>query len=200
MAKGKGGQRVLRLKGVRRPVMTPPVEGPYPTFWRMEQIPSQDLIPNPKRSEAAWDNLSWMVSPEGDVFLTRTITGGNPEHSAGGDVISRRLGYPTRAGGDQWGGLGRSMEKGWSTVRWWVYPNETQGWLHIREAGKKTTATLRRVQNIVEKLNGVGLRMAGSRKPINIDFDMASGDPERVPWTGTYADLMSAGSWRDLGG
>lgn len=198
MAKGKGGQRVLRLKGVRRPVMTPPVEGPYPTFWRTEQLSSEDLSPNPKNRTTAWDNLSWMVSPEGDVFLTRTITGGNPEHSAGGDVISRRLGYPTKAGGDQWGGLGRALENGWSTVRWWVMPgSKSGGWLSIREAGGKDTPTLRRLKRMIDKLTDLGLPLVG--KPIDISLERSADVSGGPRWSGTYVDLMSAGNWRDLG-
>ena len=197
MAKGKGGQRVLRLKGVRRPVPVNPVTGPYPTEWRAEGINPEELRPSPKGQAQAWDNLSWMVSPEGNVFLTRTITGGNPEHTAGGDVISRRLGYQVRPS-DQWGGLGRALKEGWSTARWWVYPNETGGWLSIRESGEKTTPTLRRLQRMVERLNDLGLNMA--RKPINVDLDMANEGRDRVIWRGTYGDLLSANSWRDLGG
>jgi hypothetical protein len=198
MAKGKGGQRVLRLKGVRRPVMTPPVEGPYPTFWRTEQLSSEDFNPGRGGRDISWDNLSWMVSPEGDVFLTRTITGGNPEHAAAGDVIARRLGYSTRPG-DQWGGLGKSMEKGWSTIRWWVMPgSKSGGWLSIREAGEKNTQTLRRLKNMINNLTDLGLPLVG--KPVDISLANASDVTGRGPrWAGTYDDLMSASNWRDLG-
>jgi hypothetical protein len=140
-----------------------------------------------------------MISPEGDVMLSRKIASGSSEHADAGVVIARRLKVPVKSEAlSSWEGLTRAMDNGWSTARWWVMPSAMGGWLSIREAGGKTTSTLRRVQRIVEKLNDLGLNMYD--KPIIVDYDM--GNPERdrsSNWEGSGTALLSASNWRDLG-